>query len=110
MSGLRTTAMRFLLVLWITICNAFEAVVWATLFWAASESFFDVEWIYLFWIFFVVFFFGGLGAMGAEPWPMLGIDPMLVGLAIMQAATNGSWSLARQNPSPNPRRHRGPSA
>jgi len=56
MSGLRATAVRFLLVLWITICNAFEAVVWATLFWTASESFFDVEWIYLFWIFFVVFF------------------------------------------------------
>ena len=80
--------MRLLLVLWITIRNAFEAAVWATLFWTASEAFFDVEWIHLFLIFFAILFIGGLGTMGAEPWPMLGIDPMLVGLAIVQATTN----------------------
>jgi hypothetical protein len=57
--------------------------------WTASEAFFDVEWIHLFWIFFAILFIGGLGTMGAEPWPMLGIDPMLVGLAIVQATTNG---------------------
>jgi hypothetical protein len=80
--------MRLLLVLWITIRNAFEAAVWATLFWTASEAFFDVEWIHLFLIFFAILFIGGLGTRGAEPWPMLGIDPMLVGLAIVQATTN----------------------
>ena len=80
--------MKFLLILWTTIRNAFEGAVWATLVWTASESFFDVEWIYLFWGFFAILCLQGLKVLGAEPWlgrAMVTIDPMLVGLAIWQA-------------------------
>src|SRR5262249_55624051 len=74
-------------ILWTTIRNAFEAAVWATLVWTASEAFFDIKWIYLFWVFFAILFLLGLKVIGTEPWlarSMVIIDPMLVGLAILQ--------------------------
>jgi hypothetical protein len=78
--------MKLLLVLWTVVRNAFESAVWATLVWTAAKLFYPLEWVPLFWIFFAILFISGLGAMGAGPWPMLAIDPMLVGLAILQAA------------------------
>jgi hypothetical protein len=79
---------RVLLIIWTVVRVAFEAAVWATLVWTASESFVDVEWIYVFWAAFAILFLLGLKLIGAERWlgrAMLVIDPMLVGLAIVQA-------------------------
>jgi hypothetical protein len=77
--------MKFLYVLWTGVRNAFEASVWATLVWTAAKSFYPMEWVPLFWVFFAILFGSGLGAIGAPPWPFLAIDPMLVGLAILQS-------------------------
>jgi hypothetical protein len=80
--------MKGLLVIWIVVRISFEAVVWATLVWTASESFYPIEWISLFWVFFAILFILGLKVMGAEPWlagVMLVTDPMLVGMAVLQA-------------------------
>jgi hypothetical protein len=84
--------MKGLLVIWTVVRIAFEAAIWATLVWTASDSFYPVEWIFLFWIFFAILFLLGLKVVGAEPWlarSMLLIDPMLVGLAVLQAAMCG---------------------
>jgi hypothetical protein len=78
--------MRVLLFLWTTLRSAFEAAVWATLIWTAAESFYPMDWIPLFWICFAILFIAGLPSLGASPWPMLVIDPMLVGMAVLQAA------------------------
>jgi hypothetical protein len=79
--------MKFLLILWTTLRNAFEASVWATLVWTAAEPFHPIRWIYAFWIFFTILFLQGLKVLGAEPWlarVMVMIDPLLVGSAIWQ--------------------------
>ena len=60
--------MKGLLVIWMVVRISFEAVVWANLVWTASESFYPIEWISLFWVFFAILFLLGLKVMGAEPW------------------------------------------
>jgi hypothetical protein len=80
--------MKGLLVIWTVVRTAFEAAVWATLVWTALDSFYSVEWISLFWIFFAIHFLLGLKVVGAEPWlarVMLVTDPVLVGMAVLQA-------------------------
>jgi hypothetical protein len=80
--------MKGLLVIWTVARIAFEAAVWATMVWTAAEPFYPVEWRPLFWIFFAVLFLLELKVMGAEPWlarVMLLTDPVLVGMAVLQA-------------------------
>jgi hypothetical protein len=60
----------------------------ATMVWTAAEPFYPIEWSLLFWIFFAVLFLLGLKVMGAEPWltrVMLVTEPVLVGMAVLQA-------------------------
>jgi hypothetical protein len=87
--------LKLLFVLWTVVRNAFEAVIWATLVRTAAEPFYNIEWVRsniewvpLFWVVFVVLGVYHLNVLGSEPWlakAMVMIDPMLVGLAILQA-------------------------
>jgi hypothetical protein len=83
--------MKFLYIIWTGVRNIFEGAVWATLIWTASEPFYPLRWLLWFWFFFTVLTIIGFKAVTVEPWlarSMLVIDPMLVGLAILQAAIN----------------------
>jgi hypothetical protein len=81
--------MKLLLILWTTILNALEGAVWATLLWTATETFFHIPWIYLFWVCFVILYLSGLQVLGADPLVarlIVATDPKLVGLSILMSA------------------------
>jgi hypothetical protein len=83
--------MIFLFAIWTFVRNIFESSVWATLVWTALEPFSPVHWLLLYWGFFVLLSIFSFIAFPTERWlrqSMLAIDPMLVGLAVLQAAVN----------------------
>jgi hypothetical protein len=82
--------MKFLFLIWTVVRNTFEAAVWATAVWTCLDSFYDIEWIYLFWVFFAILFLIGGKVIGVEPYlvqAFLVIDLGVVALAILQALT-----------------------